>query len=262
MCLYLLGQAADCWSQEQESEKKRLSLEVWYFQLIVKMCSHCVWEETPSLSYLSDFAKARGVNRSVFRDGHCVPAVILGRGTTPWGVGSPTAWRMRASTTWRVRAPTASTHPASWASTGFLLRDEGLLHLHLLPVFLQLSIFVDLVDGLGTLIASPGHPVILEQVQDRIVRMIGGNNNKHTHTHKKTRMTLKMYSFSVHVTIVWMNTKQSLCTLVILMSVSKSVLFITTVFTEQDSEREWDNHSSRVSVFVLKGNKTCSMCFN
>lgn len=69
-------------------------------------------------------------------------------------------------------------------------------------------------------------------------------------------MTLKMYSFSVYVTIVWMNTKQSLCTLVILMSVSKSVTFITTVFTEQDSEREWDNHSSRVSVFVLKGNKT------
>lgn len=262
MCLYLLGQAADCWSQEQESEKKRLSLEVWYFQLIVKMCSHCVWEETPSLSYLSDFAKARGVNRSVFRDGHCVPAVILGRGTTPWGVGSPTAWRMRASTTWRVRAPTASTHPASWASTGFLLRDEGLLHLHLLPVFLQLSIFVDLVDGLGTLIASPGHPVILEQVQDRIVRMIGGNNNKHTHTQKKRGWLWKCILFLSMSPLYVMNTKQSLCTLVILMSVSKSVLFITTVFTEQDSEREWDNHSSRVSVFVLKGNKTCSMCFN
>lgn len=31
----------------------------------------------------------------------------------------------------------------------------------MLPVLLQLSFFVDLVYGLGALIASPGHPVVL-----------------------------------------------------------------------------------------------------
>lgn len=99
-------------------------------------------------SYLSNFTKARRVNGSVFGDGHCVPALILWRCSTSWGV--------RATPTSRT-----STHSTSWTSTRFLPGDESLLHFHLLPVFLQLSIFVDLVDGFGPLISSSGNPVIL-----------------------------------------------------------------------------------------------------
>lgn len=101
------------------------------------------------LSYLSDFAKARGVNRSVLGDGHCIPALILGRTTTAWGVRTPTT------------PHTSSTHPATRAATRLLLGDKGLLHLHLLPVLFQLSLFVDLVYGLGALVTSPRNPVIL-----------------------------------------------------------------------------------------------------
>ena len=106
---------------------------------------------TPSkkkpLSYLSDFAKARGVNRSVLGgDGDCVPALVRGRAPPAWGVLAPA---------------TPSAHPASGPAARLLLGDEGLLHLHVLPVLLQLGVFVDLVNGLGTLVASPGHPVVL-----------------------------------------------------------------------------------------------------
>lgn len=65
---------------------------------------------------------------------------------------------MRATTTPR----TSSAHPASGAAARLLLGDKGLLHLHLLPVLLQLSLFVDLVNGFGTLVASPGDPVVLQ----------------------------------------------------------------------------------------------------
>lgn len=73
-------------------------------------------------SYLSDFAKARGVNRSVLGDGHCIPALILGRTTAAWGVRPPTT------------SHTSSAHPATRATAHLLFGDEGLLHLHLLPV--------------------------------------------------------------------------------------------------------------------------------
>lgn len=36
------------------------------------------------------------------------------------------------------------------------------MHLHLLPVLLQLSLFVDLVDSFGALIPPPWYPVVLE----------------------------------------------------------------------------------------------------
>lgn len=109
------------------------------------------------LSYLSNFAKARGVNGSVLgRDGHCVPALIL---------GSTTALAVKAPTT----PGSSSTHSATRAATRLLLGDKGLLHLHVFPVFLQLSLFVDLVDGLGALVASPGNPVVLRWGAGEIV---------------------------------------------------------------------------------------------
>lgn len=123
-------------------------LKICLLRWKMKYLDHSKWN-TASLSYLSDFAKARGVNGSVLGDGHCVPALILGRSTATWCV-----WP--SSSSW-----TSSTHPASWASSWFLLRDEGLLHLHLLPVLFQLCLFVDLVDGFRALVTSPGHPVVL-----------------------------------------------------------------------------------------------------
>lgn len=101
------------------------------------------------VSYLSDFAKARGVNGSVLGDGHCIPALVLWWTTTTWGVRTPST------------PHASSAHPTAGAAGRFLLGDEGLLHLHLLPVLFQLSLFVDLVYGLGALVASPRDPVVL-----------------------------------------------------------------------------------------------------
>lgn len=85
--------------------------------------------------YLGDLAEAGRVDGPVLgadRDG--VPAFIL---------------RL-------TRSPSSS-------STRVLLGQELLLHFSLLPVFLQFGLFVDLVDGLGALIASPRDPVILQR---------------------------------------------------------------------------------------------------
>lgn len=99
--------------------------------------------------HLCDFAKKRGVNWSVLGDGHCIPALILRRTTT-------------ALCMWATATPdTSSTHPTTRTTAHLLLGDEGLLHLHLLPVLFQFSIFVDLVNGLGALVTSPGNPVVL-----------------------------------------------------------------------------------------------------
>lgn len=101
------------------------------------------------VSDLSDFAKARGVNRSVLGDGHCIPAFVLWWATTTWGVRTPST-------------PHASSpHPTPGAAGRLLLGDKGLLDFHLLPVLFQLSLFVDLVYGLGALVTTPRDPVVL-----------------------------------------------------------------------------------------------------
>lgn len=103
---------------------------------------------TKILADLCDLAEARGVDGSVLGDGHRIPAFVLG------GIVAPPP-------------ASPSTHPAAAAATTtaaaarLLFEDEGLLHLHLLPVLLQLGVFVDLVDGLGALVASSGHPGVL-----------------------------------------------------------------------------------------------------
>lgn len=101
--------------------------------------------------YLCDFAKARGVDGSVLGDGHRVPALILRRTTTALVVRTAAASHT-----------SSSSHPSTRATAHLLFGDEGLLHLHLLPVLLQLSLFVDLVNGLRTLVASSGDPVVLQ----------------------------------------------------------------------------------------------------
>lgn len=92
--------------------------------------------------HLSNFTEAAGVNRSVLsRNRHNVPALILGLATAaPRGVRPTTA----PSTLTRV-----------------FLGKQLLLDFDLLSVFFQLSFFVDLINGLGTQISSPGHPVVL-----------------------------------------------------------------------------------------------------
>lgn len=107
------------------------------------------YTETTLFFYLSDFGKARGVNGSL-GDGDCVPALILGRTTTAWGVRAPTS-----------PDSSPSTHPAARTATHLLLGDEGLLHFHVLPVLLQLGLFVDLVYRLGALVSSSWNPVVL-----------------------------------------------------------------------------------------------------
>lgn len=43
-----------------------------------------------------------------------------------------------------------------------VLGEELLVHLPLLLLFFDLGFLVDLLDGLGALVRSPGHPVVLE----------------------------------------------------------------------------------------------------
>lgn len=100
-----------------------------------------------SLFYLGDFGKARSVNGSL-GDGDCIPALILRRTAAARGVRAPTP-------------PDSSTYPAARTSAHLLLGDERLLHFHVLPVLLQLGVFVDLIYSLGSLVGSSGNPVVL-----------------------------------------------------------------------------------------------------
>ena len=54
----------------------------------------------------------------------------------------------------RVGSPT-------WPSLSGVLVEQLLLHLPLLLLLLDLGILVDLLDGLGALVGSLGHPVLL-----------------------------------------------------------------------------------------------------
>lgn len=100
-----------------------------------------------SLFYLCEFGKARRVNGSL-GDRDCIPALILRRTTAARGVRAPTP-------------PDSSTYPAARATAHLLLGDEGLLHFHVLPVLLQLGVFVDLIYSLGSLVGSSWNPVVL-----------------------------------------------------------------------------------------------------
>ena len=117
-------------------------------------------------SYLCDFAKARGVNGSVLGDGHSVPAFVLGGSTAALGVMPP------ASPGASSAHPSSLTTTTSSTTTKVLLGDESLLHLHLLPMLLLLCIFVDLVNGLRALFASPGNPVVLGRAEENDDKMI------------------------------------------------------------------------------------------
>lgn len=91
---------------------------------------------------LSNFAEATGVNRSVLSGNrHYVPSLIL-------GLAPATPRRV-----WPTTAPSTLTR--------IFLRQQLLLDFDLLSVFLQLCLFMDLVNGLRTLISSPGNPVVL-----------------------------------------------------------------------------------------------------
>lgn len=94
---------------------------------------------------LGDFAEATRVNGPILGDGHRVPALVLGLtvAATPCRVGSTTA------------SPAAATAPQ------VLLLGHERLHFNMLAVLLQFSLLVDLVNGLGALVSSPGHPVVL-----------------------------------------------------------------------------------------------------
>lgn len=72
-------------------------------------CQVKVGSMSPS-PYLGDLAEAGGVDGSVLGgDGHCVPALVLGKVTAAWGVRTSAA------------SGTTSAHPAPWASTRLLL---------------------------------------------------------------------------------------------------------------------------------------------
>lgn len=51
-----------------------------------------------------------------------------------------------------------------------VLGEELLVHLPLLLLLLDLGFLVDLLDGLGALVRSPGHPVVLEAGESRTWR--------------------------------------------------------------------------------------------
>lgn len=48
----------------------------------------------------------------------------------------------------------------TWPSLGVLV-EHLQVHLPLLLLLLDLGLLVDLLDGLGALVGSPGHPVVL-----------------------------------------------------------------------------------------------------
>ncbi|TNN39035.1 hypothetical protein EYF80_050784 [Liparis tanakae] len=115
----------------------------------------------PPLLPFPQLPHARGVDGAVLGDGHRVPALVLD--------GSAPALVVRAPATAAAAASSTSTSSSSSSSSSSipaasgaraLCKAEG-LHLHLLPVLLLLGVFVDLVDGLGALVASPGHPFVL-----------------------------------------------------------------------------------------------------
>jgi len=49
----------------------------------------------------------------------------------------------------------------TWPSLGVLV-EQLQVHLSLLLLLLDLSLLVDLLDGLGALVGSPRHPVVLQ----------------------------------------------------------------------------------------------------
>lgn len=49
----------------------------------------------------------------------------------------------------------------TWPPLG-VLGEELLVHFPLLLLLFDLGFLVDLLDGLGALVRSPGHPVVLE----------------------------------------------------------------------------------------------------
>lgn len=83
--------------------------------------------------YLGDLAETGRVNGPVLgADGYRVPALVL-----------------------------RLIHSASSSSTRVFLGQKLLLHFNLLPMFLQLRLFMDLVDCFRALVTSAGDPVIL-----------------------------------------------------------------------------------------------------
>ena len=64
----------------------------------------------------------------------------------------------------------------TWPSLGGVLVEQLLLHLPLLLLLLDLGLLVDLLDGLGALVGSPGHPVVLRG---------GGDGGRHRHHRDK-----------------------------------------------------------------------------
>lgn len=95
--------------------------------------------------YLGDFTEAGRVDGPVLGNGDGVPALVLDGGAAPRG----------------VRATATSRASVSHSASGLLPGDEGLLDLQLLSMLLHLRLLVDLVNGLGALVASPGNPVVL-----------------------------------------------------------------------------------------------------
>lgn len=55
----------------------------------------------------------------------------------------------------------------TWPPLAAVLGQELLVHLPLLLLLLDLGLLVDLLDGLGALVRSPGHPVVLEAGETR-----------------------------------------------------------------------------------------------
>lgn len=132
--------------------------------------------------HLSNFTEATGVNRSVLSGNrHYVPALILGLATAaPRGVLPTTA----PSTRIRV-----------------FLGKQLLLDFDLLSVFFQLSLFVDLINGLGTKISSPGHPVVLWQRTCAQLKEWGNES---------PRKTKNMFFFNVNKVVATWNEKDLL----------------------------------------------------